>query len=147
MTWFDGPELAQGDPVADYEIPAELHYTREDEWCRVEGNRVVIGVTDYAQQQLGDIVFVELPAVGTAIERGEPFGVIESVKAVSDLYAPVTGEVVEVNADLGDRPEQVNEDCYGDGWLIAVAVSDDADLSEHLDAATYRRHVEERGQE
>ena len=133
--------------MADYEIPAELHYTREDEWCRVEGNRVVIGVTDYAQQQLGDIVFVELPAVGTAIERGEPFGVIESVKAVSDLYAPVTGEVVEVNADLGDRPEQVNEDCYGDGWLIAVAVSDDADLTEHLDAATYRRHVEERGQE
>jgi glycine cleavage system H protein len=133
--------------VADYEIPAELHYTREDEWCRVEGNRVVIGVTDYAQQQLGDIVFVELPAVGTAIERGEPFGVIESVKAVSDLYAPVTGEVVEVNADLGDRPEQVNEDCYGDGWLIAVAISDDADLTEHLDAATYRRHVEERGQE
>jgi glycine cleavage system H protein len=133
--------------VADYEIPAELHYTREDEWCRVEGNRVVVGVTDYAQQQLGDIVFVELPAVGTTIERGEPFGVIESVKAVSDLYAPVTGEVVEINADLGDRPEQVNEDCYGDGWLIAVAVSDDADLSEHLDAATYRRHVEERGQE
>ena len=133
--------------MADYEIPAELHYTREDEWCRVEGNRVVIGVTDYAQQQLGDIVFVELPAVGTAIERGEPFGVIESVKAVSDLYAPVTGEVVEVNADLGDRPEQVNEDCYGDGWLIAVAISDDADLTEHLDAATYRRHVEERGQE
>jgi len=133
--------------VADYEIPAELHYTREDEWCRVEGNRVVVGVTDYAQQQLGDIVFVELPAVGTAIERGEPFGVIESVKAVSDLYAPVTGEVVEVNVDLGERPEQVNEDCYGDGWLIAVAISDDADLSEHLDAATYRRHVEERGQE
>ena len=133
--------------MADYEIPAELHYTREDEWCRVEGNRVVVGVTDYAQQQLGDIVFVELPAVGTTIERGEPFGVIESVKAVSDLYAPVTGEVVEINADLGDRPEQVNEDCYGDGWLIAVAVSDDADLSEHLDAATYRRHVEERGQE
>lgn len=133
--------------MADYEIPAELHYTREDEWCRVEGNRVVIGVTDYAQQQLGDIVFVELPAVGTAIERGEPFGVIESVKAVSDLYAPVSGEVVEVNTDLGDRPEQVNEDCYGDGWLIAVAISDDADLTEHLDAATYRLHVEERGQE
>jgi glycine cleavage system H protein len=133
--------------VADYEIPAELHYTREDEWCRLEGNRVVIGVTDYAQQQLGDIVFVELPAVGTTIERGEPFGVIESVKAVSDLYAPVTGEVVEVNTDLGDRPEQVNEDCYGDGWMIAVTVSDGSDLSEHLDAASYRRHVEERGQE
>jgi len=133
--------------VADYEIPAELHYTREDEWCRIEGNRVVIGVTDYAQQQLGDVVFVELPAVGTTVERGEPFGVIESVKAVSDLYAPVTGEVVEVNADLADRPEQVNEDCYGDGWMIAIVVADDADLSEHLDAAAYRRHVEERGQE
>jgi len=90
---------------------------------------------------------VELPAVGTTIERGEPFGVIESVKAVSDLYAPVSGEVVEVNADLADRPEQVNEDCYGDGWMIAVAVSDGSDLSEHLDAASYRRHVEERGQE
>ena len=133
--------------MADYEIPAELHYTREDEWCRIEGNRVVIGVTDYAQQQLGDVVFVELPAVGTTVERGEPFGVIESVKAVSDLYAPVTGEVVEVNADLADRPEQVNEDCYGDGWMIAIVVADDADLSEHLDAAAYRRHVEERGQE
>ena len=133
--------------MADYEIPAELQYTREDEWCRIEGNRVVIGVTDYAQQQLGDVVFVELPAVGTAVERGEPFGVIESVKAVSDLYAPVTGEVVEVNADLADRPEQVNEDCYGDGWMIAIVIADDADLSEHLDAATYRRHVEERGQE
>jgi glycine cleavage system H protein len=133
--------------VADYEIPAELLYTREDEWCRIEGNRVVIGVTDYAQQQLGDVVFVELPAVGTTVERGEPFGVIESVKAVSDLYAPVTGEVVEVNADLADRPEQVNEDCYGDGWMIAIVVADDADLSEHLDAAAYRRHVAERGQE
>ena len=133
--------------MADYEIPAELLYTREDEWCRIEGNRVVIGVTDYAQQQLGDVVFVELPAVGTTVERGEPFGVIESVKAVSDLYAPVTGEVVEVNADLADRPEQVNEDCYGDGWMIAIVVADDADLSEHLDATAYRRHVAERGQE
>ena len=133
--------------MADYEIPAELHYTREDEWCRIEGNRVVIGVTDYAQQQLGDIVFVEVPAVGAAVERGEPFGVIESVKAISDLYAPVSGEVVEVNADLADRPEVVNEDCYGDGWMIAIQIADDADLSEHLDAAAYRRHVEERGQE
>jgi glycine cleavage system H protein len=133
--------------VADYEIPAELQYTREDEWCRIEGNRVVIGVTDYAQQQLGDIVFVEVPAVGTTVERGEPFGVIESVKAVSDLYAPVSGEVVEVNGDLADRPEVVNEDCYGDGWMIAIQIADDADLSEHLDAAAYRRHVEERGQE
>lgn len=133
--------------MADYEIPAGLRYSKEDEWARAENGRVTVGITDYAQGQLGDIVFVELPEVGRTVEKGEPFGVIESVKAVSDLYAPVTGEVVEVNTDLGDRPEQVNEDCYGDGWLIAVAISDDADLTEHLDAATYRLHVEERGQE
>ena len=133
--------------MADYEIPDDLSFTNEDEWVRREGNNMVVGITDFAQQQLGDIVFVELPPVGSMVSKGDPFGVIESVKAVSDLYAPVTGEVVEVNADLADRPEQVNEDCYGDGWMIAIVVADDADLSEHLDAAAYRRHVEERGQE
>jgi glycine cleavage system H protein len=133
--------------VADYEIPADLRYTQEDEWCRIEGNRVVVGVTDYAQQQLGDIVFVELPAVGSSVERGEPFGVIESVKAVSDLYAPVSGEVVEVNGDLADHPEHVNEDCYADGWMIAIEVSDAADLESLLDARRYRDHVEERSTE
>jgi glycine cleavage system H protein len=133
--------------VADIEIPNELRYTREDEWCRVEGKRVVIGVTDYAQQQLGDIVFVELPAVGTAIEKGEPFGVIESVKAVSDLYAPLSGEVVEVNPALSDHPENVNEDCYADGWMIAIVASDPSEAETLLDAASYRRHVEERSTE
>jgi glycine cleavage system H protein len=133
--------------VADYEIPRDLQYTREDEWVRVEGGRVVIGVTDYAQQQLGDIVFVELPAVGSSVERGEPFGVIESVKAVSDLYAPVSGEVVEVNGDLADHPENVNEDCYADGWMITIELSDAADLETLLDAARYRQHVEERSTE
>jgi len=133
--------------VADYEIPANLLYTHEDEWCRVEGNRVVVGVTDYAQQQLGDIVFVELPAVGSSVERGEPFGVIESVKAVSDLYAPVSGEVVEVNTDLADHPEHVNEDCYADGWMIAIEISDPADVETLLEPARYRAHVEERSTE
>jgi len=133
--------------VAEYDIPGDLRYTLEDEWVRVEGERVTIGVTDYAQQQLGDIVFVELPAVGSPVERGEPFGVIESVKAVSDLYAPVSGEVVEVNADLADHPEHVNGDCYTDGWMIAIAMSDPGEVEGLLDAARYRKHVEERGQE
>lgn len=130
--------------MADTEIPADLLYTREDEWVRVEGDRVTIGVTDYAQQQLGDIVNVELPAVGTAVERGEPFGVIESVKAVSDLYAPVTGEVVEANADLANHPEHVNEDCYGDGWMICIRSTDAAEIEGLLSPADYRRHVEDR---
>lgn len=130
--------------MAGTEIPADLLYTREDEWLRVEGDRVTIGVTDYAQQQLGDIVNVELPAVGAAVERGEPFGVIESVKAVSDLYAPVTGEVVEVNADLANRPEHVNEDCYGDGWMICIRATDESELQGLLSPADYGRHVEDR---
>ena len=133
--------------MADIEIPSELRYTNEDEWCRLEGTRVTVGVTDYAQQQLGDIVFVELPAVGTAVEKGEPFGVIESVKAVSDLYAPVSGEVVEVNTGLADHPELVNDECYADGWMIAIEVNDASELASLLDAARYRKHVEERGGE
>ena len=133
--------------MADYEIPGDLRYTREDEWIRVEGDRVTIGVTDYAQQQLGDIVFVELPAVGATVERGEPFGVIESVKAVSDLYAPVSGEVVEANPDLANHPEHVNEDCYGDGWMITIQLSDAADLETLIDPAHYLQHVQDRSTE
>ncbi len=133
--------------MADYEIPGDLRYTREDEWIRVEGDRATIGVTDYAQQQLGDIVFVELPAVGTTVERGEPFGVIESVKAVSDLYAPVSGEVVEANPDLANHPEHVNEDCYGDGWMMTIQISDAADLETLIDAAHYQQHVLDRSTE
>jgi glycine cleavage system H protein len=130
--------------VADYDVPQNLRYSKEDEWARVEGLRVTIGVTDYAQQQLGDVVFVELPAVGRTVERGEPFGVIESVKAVADLYAPISGEVVEVNGDLAEQPETVNEDCYGDGWMIVIQVNDAADVDGLLDAAGYQAHIEER---
>ena len=113
---------------------------------RAETDRVVIGVTDYAQQQLGDIVFVELPEVNTPVERGEPFGVIESVKAVSDLYAPVSGRVIEVNAELADRPENINEDCYGDGWMIAVAAEDPEELDQLLDANAYAKHCQDRSE-
>jgi glycine cleavage system H protein len=133
--------------LADYEIPDDLRYTPEDEWARREEDRVVIGVTDYAQQQLGDIVFVELPEVGASFAKGDAFGVIESVKAVSDLLAPVGGRVVAVNEGLDDRPEVVNADCYGDGWMLAIAGDHEEELDSLLDAKAYRVHVDERSQE
>jgi glycine cleavage system H protein len=130
--------------VAEYEIPDELRYSNEDEWARLDGNRAVVGVTDYAQQQLGDIVYVELPEVGATVEQGAPFGVIESVKAVSDLYSPVTGKVLEVNVELEAHPEWVNDDCYGDGWMIAVRIEDEEEVDSLLDAKAYRQHVQDR---
>jgi glycine cleavage system H protein len=125
-------------------MPQELRYSAEDEWARRDEDRVVIGVTDFAQQQLGDIVFVELPDIGARIARGEPFGVIESVKAVSDLFAPISGLVVERNDQLQDTPEVVNADCYGEGWMLAVEASDEAEYDGLLDAAAYAEHVQER---
>ena len=133
--------------MAEYEYPANLRFSQEDEWGRLETDRVTVGITDYAQGQLGDIVFVELPEVGRSIEKGEPFGVIESVKAVSDLYSPVSGEIVEVNTDLTDRPEQVNEDCYGDGWIVVIAVEDEQEYAGLLDADAYRAFVKSRSKE
>lgn len=130
--------------MADYEFPAELAYTPEDEWVRHEGDHVVIGVTDFAQSQLGDIVFVELPAPGEKLEAGEPFGTIESVKAVSDLFAPLSGEVLEVNPDLEESPERVNESCYGDGWLLKLRPSDESEYDALYDAGAYRESVAER---
>ena len=132
--------------MADYDIPAELRYTREDEWVRIEGERIVLGVTDYAQQQLGDVVFVELPAVGASIERGEPFGVVESVKAVADLFGPVSGRVVEANPLLAEQPELVNQDCYGDGWMIVVEPEDPGEIGQLLPAAAYLQHVKDRAE-
>jgi glycine cleavage system H protein len=131
--------------LADYDIPEILRFTEDDEWVRDDGDCVVVGVTDYAQSRLGDIVFVELPEVGSPVVKGETFGVIESVKAVSDLYSPVTGEVVAVNDILDESPETVNEDCYGDGWIIAVGEADPDDLDSLLDADAYRGHIEARG--
>jgi glycine cleavage system H protein len=132
--------------MAEYDVPQELRYTREDEWIRIEGERVVIGVTDYAQQQLGDVVFVELPAAGGVIERGEPFGVVESVKAVADLFGPVSGRVVEANALLADQPELVNQDCYGDGWMLVVEPDDPSEIDDLLVASAYRQHVKDRAE-
>lgn len=125
-------------------IPADLLYTDEHEWVRLEGDIAVVGITDYAQHELGDVVYVELPEVGTTVEQGEPFGVVESVKAASDLYAPVSGEVVEVNTALEDAPELVNNDPYGEGWMIKVRPSDwEVEKANLLDAEAYRRLIEE----
>jgi glycine cleavage system H protein len=122
--------------------PEGLHYTREHEWLRLEGQEAVIGITDFAQESLGDVVFVELPAAGAELTAGKPFGVVESNKSVSDLFAPVSGRVVAVNTALTDAPESVNRDPYGDGWLIRIAVAAPAQLEQLLDAAQYRGFVE-----
>jgi glycine cleavage system H protein len=132
--------------VADYELPDDLRYSREDEWARAEDDRVMVGITDYAQEQLGDIVFVELPQPGESFNRGDSFGVVESVKAVSDLFAPISGEIIDTNEELVDRPEAVNEACYGEGWIVAIAPSDPSELDALLDAETYRKYLEERGE-
>ena len=128
--------------MAAERYPDGLRYTREHEWIRVEGDQGTVGVTWFAQDQLGDVVFVELPAVGSRLTRNEPFGVVESVKTVSDVYAPVNGEVVAVNEKLNDQPELVNQDPYGDGWMIVVRLDDPAEVDELMDAAAYREMVE-----
>jgi glycine cleavage system H protein len=128
------------------DFPDELKYTREHEWARVEGNRAVVGITDYAQDALGDVVYVDVPEVGTAITAGQPFSEVESTKSVSDVYAPVTGTVVERNAQLEERPELVNQQPYGEGWIVVVEASNARELAELLDAAAYERFVREQGQ-
>jgi glycine cleavage system H protein len=130
-----------------YEIPDDCSYSESDEWVRVENGVARIGITDFAQSQLSDIVFVELPEVGSQIEQGQPFGVVESVKAVSDLLAPISGEIVEVNRALEEHPERVNEEPYGRGWLVAVAPEDLEALEALLNPAQYRKSVEERSAE
>ena len=125
--------------------PADLRYTREHEWARVEGTQARVGITHYAQDQLGDVVFVELPKVGTRIRQMQTFGVVESVKAVSDLYAPLSGEVVEVNQTLTERPEQLNQDPYGTGWLIVIARGDESELANLMSAAEYEAYLQTGG--
>ena len=117
-------------------FPADYRYTREHEWIKVDGNQATIGITDYAQQQLGDVVYIELPEVGTKLKAGQSFGTIESVKAVSELYAPVSGEVLEVNAPLKDKPEVINTDPHGT-WMIKLKIGDAADVGALLDASQY----------
>ena len=109
-------------------VPGELQYTKTHEWVRMEGDTATIGITEHAQDELGDVVFVELPEGGRTLGAGEAFGAVESVKAVSDLYAPLAGEVIETNETLGDSPEKINEDPYGDGWILKLRVSGEAEL-------------------
>ena len=123
------------------EFPANLRYTKDHEWARQEGNRVVVGITDYAQKELGDVVFVELPEVGTTIAAMDTFGVVESVKAVSDLYAPVSGIVVEANTVLEDQPELVNASPYGQGWMVVIEVTHLEELQQLLTATEYQAYV------
>lgn len=123
-------------------IPEGLKYSREHEWVRVDGSRAYIGITDYAQDELGDIVYVELPEVGAELKAGETFGTVESVKTVSDLYAPVSGRVVEVNEALASAPEKVNESPYEEAWMIVVEMADPSELEALLDAEAYRQHIQ-----
>ena len=125
------------------EVPEELRYTKEHEWIRIEGGSVVIGVTDYAQNALTDVVWVELPEMGITVSSMESFASVESVKSVSEIYAPISGEVIEINEDLEDAPELINEDPYGKGWICKMSVSDASELSSLLDEATYRGLIEE----
>ena len=124
-------------------IPADLKYTREHEWAKREGDRIRVGITDFAQEQLGAVVFVELPKVGAKVTAKQAFGVVESVKAVSDLFAPISGEVLEINAELPQKPETVNKDPYGKGWMIVVKPSSTGELEQLLTAQQYEQFVAE----
>jgi len=122
-------------------IPEELKYTKDHEWARIDGDVATIGITDYAQSELGDIVYIELPEVGLETKQMESFGTIEAVKAVSDMFAPLTGEVVEINNNLADQPEIINKDPYGDGWIIKIKLSDKSELDGLLDKAQYEELI------
>lgn len=125
------------------EFPEDLKYSKEHEWARPDGEGLIVGITDYAQDSLGEIVYVELPEEGCQVVRGEAFGVVESTKAVSDLYAPVSGTVGEVNDTLLDNPELINEDPYEDGWLIRITMSDESELGNLMDVAGYVTFLKE----
>ncbi len=122
-------------------FPEDLKYTKDHEWIKVTGSVGVIGITDFAQSELGDIVYVQLPEVGSKIEQGKAFGTVEAVKAVSDLYAPASGSVVEVNPTLSDHPEIINKDPYVEGWLIKISITNPAELDVLLDVQTYRSMI------
>ena len=124
-------------------VPDHLRYSKDHEWAKVEGTRARIGITDHAQHELTDVVFVEFPAVGKALRKGEVLGVVESVKAVSEIYAPLGGKIVAVNRELDNHPEAVNKDPYGSGWIVELEVADPAEASTMMDATAYRRHIGE----
>ena len=125
------------------EIPAELRYAASHEWAKNDDGVVTVGITEHAQDAMGDLVYVELPEVGQVLAAGDEAGVVESVKAASDIYAPVSGEVIEINESLEDEPEKLNEDPYGDGWLFKVAMSDTGELDGLMDAEAYAEHISE----
>jgi glycine cleavage system H protein len=124
--------------------PTDLRYSKEHEWVRVEGNTAVVGITDYAQHELGDVVYVELPKVGTKLAAGQPLGTVESVKAVSEIYSPVAGEVTEVNSALSQTPETINKDPHGAAWLIKLKVTDASAISALMDAAAYQAFISDK---
>ncbi len=124
-------------------IPEDLRYTKDHEWAKIEGNRARMGITDHAQNELTDVVYLEFPAVGKTVARGEVLGTVESVKAVSEVFAPLGGKVVEVNKVLDDSPEQVNKDPYGAGWMVLLELSDMSEVAQLLDAAAYKKLVGE----
>ena len=123
-------------------VPDDLRYSKDHEWARLEDGRVRIGITDYAQDALGDVVFVQVPDIGTKVSLGDSFSEVESTKSVSDIYAPVSGTIVEANQDLADAPQRVNEDPYGEGWLVVIEPDDPSQVDELLDAAAYRALIE-----
>lgn len=125
------------------DFPDDLKYTEEHEWVSLEENIAIIGISDFAQSQLGDVVFVELPEIGDELEAGKPFGVVESVKAVSDLFAPLSGEVIEVNEELNDSPEMINTSAYEDGWIVKIRLSNPEELDDLMDADAYEELVSE----
>jgi glycine cleavage system H protein len=126
------------------QVPEGYHFTKEHEWVQIEDSIATIGISDFAQQSLGDVTYIQLPKEGEEVKKDDPFGVVESVKAVSDLYSPVTGRVVEVNLPLLQAPELVNEDPYTDGWMIKVEIKDSSDVDELMSAADYKEYIEEK---
>ena len=127
--------------------PSDYRYTKEHEWVKVEGDAGKVGITDYAQHELGDVVYVDLPKVGAKLKASEPLGTVESVKAVSDIYAPVSGEVIEINSSLGDAPEQINKDPHGAAWLVKLKLANPAEVAGLMDAAAYAAFIADKEKE
>lgn len=127
--------------------PADYRYTKDHEWIKIDGSSGTVGITDYAQHELGDVVFVELPKVGAKIKAGESFGSVESVKAVSDIFSPVSGEITEINTSLVDSPEKINQDPHGTAWLVRLKLDDPKEASSLMDAKAYQAYVDEKAQE
>lgn len=131
--------------MADWSIAGGYKYTDSDEWVKLEGDEALIGISDYAQDQLSDLVFIELPPVGDAFDKGEVFGVVESVKAAADVLMPIGGEIIAVNEGLEDTPEVINEDAYGEGWIVRIKPSDPSEIDDLMNAEAYKAYCEERG--